>query len=537
MQADAPPGPDAAANLPARVPVLIAGGGPVGLTLAALLARQGIESLVVEADEGYCTGSRAICISRRSQEVLSWAGAGEALHAKALPWTGGRSHWRGTEVLRFQMPSEPTQRLAPMVNIQQFYVEQFVHQALLRAPELARVAWRSKLVQLHAGADGVRVTVQTPQGLHEVQADWLAACDGGRSTVREQLGLQFEGMQYEGRYVIVDIRQKTARPVERLAWFDPPSNPGSTILMHRQPDDVWRIDYQLQPDEDGAEALKPDNILPRVRSHLAMIGENQPWELLWSSMYNAKCLTLADYRHGRVFLCGDAAHLVPIFGVRGLNSGLDDAANLAWKLAWVMQGRAPDALLASYSAERVHATRENLAYGAKSTEFMAPPNFAFQLMREAALRLAVDDERVRSLVNPRQSAPIAYVDSPLNARAAGEWVSDQAAAGQPAPEALLEGPHGPWHLSQCFGKELTCLVFGDGPMPGALRELTDHGVAVLELPPEADRLGQARQRYGLPDPRAQALVLVRPDAYVMGRWRGLDPAPLLAALQQQGWRP
>ncbi|MEP6826001.1 MAG: FAD-dependent monooxygenase, partial [Ramlibacter sp.] len=385
----------------AQAPVLIAGGGPVGLTLSALLARHGVASLVVEADAGYCAGSRAICISRRSQEILAWAGAARQLAATALPWTGGRSYWRDTEVLHFQMPTEPSQRFAPMVNIQQYAIEQFVHQALDTAPELARVEWASRVVDLRQDDEGVDVDIQDESGRHTVRAAYVVACDGGRSTVREQLGLQLEGTQYEGRYVIVDIVQKSARPVERLAWFDPPSNPGSTLLMHRQPGDVWRIDYQIRDGEDPLEAVKPENVLPRVQSHLAMIGETAPWEPLWISIYNAKCLTLPDYRHGRVFFAGDAAHLVPIFGVRGLNSGLDDAGNLAWKLARVLEGRAPDALLDSYSTERLHATRENLAYGAKSTEFMAPPNFAFKLMREAVLRLAVRDEMVRPLINPR----------------------------------------------------------------------------------------------------------------------------------------
>jgi 3-(3-hydroxy-phenyl)propionate hydroxylase len=300
--------------------------------------------------------------------------------------------------------------------------------------------------------------------------------------VRERLGLQLEGTQYEGRYVIVDVVQKSRRPVERLAWFDPPSNPGSTLLMHRQPDDVWRIDYQIRDDEDPTEAVKPENVLPRVASHLAMIGEDAPWEPLWISIYNAKCLTLRDYRQGRVFFAGDAAHLVPIFGVRGLNSGLDDAGNLAWKLAAVIGGDAPEGLLDTYSIERVHATRENLAYGARSTEFMAPPDFAFRLMREATLRLAVSDPHVRPLINPRQSAPIAYDASPLSLAESGAW-----------------------------------------------------RIAVLAIAPEADTLAQARDRYGLPDAQAEALVLVRPDGYVMGRWRGLDPMPLLAALEKTGW--
>lgn len=523
-------------NLAPNIPVLIAGGGPVGLTLAALLARHGVASLVVEADASYCSGSRAICVSRRSQEILSWAGAGEAMARKALPWTGGRSHWRDAEVLRFEMPSEPSQRFAPMVNIQQFYVEQFVHESLQGADGLARVAWSCRVAAVQQHATGVRVQVETPQGLQQVEAQYLVACDGGRSTVREQLGLQLEGTQYEGRYVIVDIEQKTERAVERLAWFDPPSNPGSTILMHRQPDDVWRIDYQLRDDEDGVEALKPENILPRVQSHLRMLGEHAPWKMLWASMYNAKCLTLPSYRAGRVLFAGDAAHLVPIFGVRGLNSGLDDAANLAWKLAWVLDGAASDALLDTYSHERVHAARENIAYGAKSTEFMAPPDFAFRLLREATLRLALAEPAVRPLINPRQTAPIAYPDSDLNAGEPEGWLNGTAAPGQPAPEALLDAPHGKFHLTQCLGGAFVCLVFGDGPLPHAMADLAAEGIAVLHVPPEADPLEQAYQRYGLA-PNSAALVLVRPDGYVMGRWRGADPNVVLACLSDKGITP
>jgi 3-(3-hydroxy-phenyl)propionate hydroxylase len=522
---------------PSHVPVLIAGGGPVGLTLAALLARQGIASLVIEADEGYCSGSRAICMSRRSQEILGWAGAADALVAKGLAWTGGRSYWRDTEVLHFQMPSEPSQRFAPMVNIQQFYVEEFVHRAIQAQPVLADVRWSSRVETVRDSGEGVQVQVRTADGLHSVRCDYLVACDGGRSTVREQLGLQLEGTQYEGRYVIVDIVQKTQRPVERLAWFDPPSSPGSTLLMHRQPDDVWRIDYQIRDDEDAAEAVKPENVLPRVQSHLTMIGEHEPWKPLWISIYNAKCLTLPDYRHGRVFFAGDAAHLVPIFGVRGLNSGLDDAGNLAWKLACVLRGDAQDRLLDSYSVERVHAARENIAYGAKSTEFMAPPNLAFKLLREATLRLAVGDATLRPLINPRQSAPISYEASPLNVPQADTWTSGMAEPGQPAPEALLAAPHGPFHLSQAFGKDFVCLVFSDGALPEAISQITAAGVGVLHIPPDADSRGEARQRYGLAGAVTQALVLVRPDGYVMGRWHGHDPAPLLAALQQQGLKP
>ena len=510
------------------IAVLIVGGGPVGLTLAALLGQQGVACMVVEADATYCVGSRAICVSRRSQEIMGWIGADGKLTDRGLPWTGGRSYWRGTEVLHFQMPTEPTQRFAPMLNIQQYYIEEYAHQAGLQTG-LVDVHWSSRVTHVMPTANDATVKIDGPDGLKTIHADWVVACDGGKSTVREQLGLQLQGTQYEGRYVIVDIVQKTKRAVERLAWFDPPSNPGSTLLMHRQPGDVWRIDYQIRDDEDPLEAIKPENVLPRIRSHLAMIGEDEPWELLWISIYNAKCLSLQSYRHDHVLFAGDAAHLVPIFGVRGLNSGLDDAANLAWKLASVVHHRSPAALLDSYSQERVHAARINMAYGAKSTEFMAPPDFAFKLMREATLRLAgqadsVSGDGVRSLINPRQSLPIAFENSALNAAEEGEWANALAAPGAPAPEAWL----GQQHLSTHFGNTFVCLVLTAGSLP---TDLQMTGLPLLHITPEHE---QAWQRYGLPLPSSQGMVLVRPDGHVMGRWRTLKKQLLEDALQPHG---
>jgi 3-(3-hydroxy-phenyl)propionate hydroxylase len=351
--------------------------------------------------------------------------------------------------------------------------------------------------------------------------------------VRVLRGLQLEGMQYEGRYVIVDIEQDTRRAVERLAWFDPPSNPSSTILMHRQPDNVWRIDYQIADHEDPAQAVKPENVLPRVQAHLDMIGETAPWKPLWISIYNAKCLTLPGYRDGRVLFAGDAAHLVPIFGVRGLNSGLDDAGNLAWKLALELRGNAAPTLLDSYSIERVSAARENIAFGAKSTEFMAPPHRGFALMREAALRLALVAPRVRSLINPRQSSPVEYRESPLNRSETCGAFGAGPAAGTPAPEAKLRTLQGQAHLTQLFGSGFVALRFSNKPnTAGSLAQAAAATPAGADPPrlvrvaahgdPDGatvvDELGQAWQRY---DAGEGTVYLIRPDGYVMGRWRDL----------------
>lgn len=494
--------------------VLVVGGGPVGMTMAALLAKRGVAALVVEADEGYCSGSRATCVSRRSLEIMGWAGAEGPMLDKSLPWSDGRSFYKDREVLHFQMPADSTQRFAPMVNIQQYYVEEFAHKAYGGS-----VLWHTRLTTLTQSKGGVAAKVVAADGKKTtIHADWLVAADGGKSTVREQLGLKLEGMQYDGRYVIVDIKQKTKRPTERLAWFDPPSNPGSTILMHRQPDDVWRIDYQLQDGEDPDEAIKPENVLPRVQSHLSMIGEDEPWEPIWISIYNAKCLTLPSYRKDRVFFAGDAAHLVPIFGVRGLNSGFDDAGNLAWKLALVVQGKAEDKLLDSYSTERVHATHENLRYGAKSTEFMSPPHHGFSLMRQAALRLSTVDKAVSSLINPRQSLPIEYVSSPLN-------LTEQ--SGMPAPEAILSraSTSTVTHLSQYFGGTFTLVQLVDSDA-GAIKS---HPLVRL-LPLKKLDAPQVYERYA----DKGACILIRPDGYIAARWQMASEVNLDMALSQMG---
>jgi 3-(3-hydroxy-phenyl)propionate hydroxylase len=516
--------------------VLLIGGGPVGLTLAALLARQGISCCVVEADASYCTGSRAICISRRSQEIFGWIGTDQTLANAGLPWSSGRSYYRNTEVLRFDMPSEATQRFAPMLNIQQYTVEEIAHHALLQAAlpvgshagAAVEVLWSTRLISLVQTESGVSAEVESADGQRQtLNADYLVACDGGRSTVRELMGLQLKGTQYEGRYVIVDIEQKSARPTERLAWFDPPSNPGSTLLMHRQPHDVWRVDYQLADDEDPEEAVKPAHVLPRVARHLEMIGEHAPWKPLWISIYNAKCLTLDSYRHGRVMFAGDAAHLVPIFGVRGLNSGLDDAANLAWKLAAVLRG-ANASLLDSYSQERRDAALQNMAYGAKSTEFMSPPNFAFRLMREAALRLAQGDPRVRSLINPRQSLPVAYSSSSLNVPDSEPWVGG-ASPGTPAPEVLLLRDGQPWHLSRAYGAGFVLLYFASAAdAHSGLDDWPSTFMRVIRITPELDLHGQAHERFAA---KPGTCVAIRPDGYVLGRWRRPDRTAIAIALQ------
>lgn len=534
-----------------RHPVAIVGGGPVGLTAALGLARQGIASVLIEADDSVCSGSRAICISRRSLEIIERLGAVDAFLEKGLPWTGGRSFYRDAEVLHFTMPQDENQKLPPMINLAQYHIEQFLLDAALRQPDLIDIRWQTRVTAVTDKASGVALELDTPEGGYALEADWLLACDGGRSAVRDALGLQLQGTSYEGRYVIVDILLASQRPTERLAYFDPPCNPGSTVLVHKQPDNVWRIDYQVRDGEDPDEAVKPENVLPRVQSLLDMMGERGAWAPIWITIYKANALTLERYRHGRVLFAGDAAHLVPIFGVRGANSGIDDADNAAWKLAYVIKGLADDSLLDSYSSERVAATHENLSYGTKSTEFMAPPSFAFDLMRTAVLGLAAKHEGVRSLINPRQSSAITYVDSPLNAPDA----ANHAWRAGPAPGAVLpecpvtvlrDGHASAGYLTDLVGPGFSALYFSnDGRMPEALDAFAG-AMREKGLPLQLVRLSRVRagdgaglcahdhtgRLFDLYGAEAGSVYLVRPDGHVAGRWQAPDASTLALAVER-----
>ncbi|MCA8422023.1 FAD-dependent oxidoreductase [Burkholderia seminalis] len=531
--------------------VAIVGGGPVGLAVALGLANHGIRSVLIEADDSVCHGSRAICISRRSLEIIERLGALDDFLRTGLPWTGGRSFHRDDEVLHFTMPQDENQKLPPMVNLAQYHIEQFLLDAARRRADFIEIRWQTKVTGVTRQPDGVRLDVDTPLGGYALDADWVVACDGGRSTMRDALGLSLRGTRYEGRYVIVDIALDSNRPTERLAYFDPSSNPGSTVLVHKQPDNVWRIDYQLRDDEDADAAVKPEHVIPRVQNLLDMMGERGPWSPIWITIYKANALTLERYRHDRVLFCGDAAHLVPIFGVRGANSGIDDADNLAWKLAYVLRGIASDALLDSYSDERVFATHENLRYGTKSTEFMAPPSFAFELMRKAVLTLARRHPALRSLINPRQTSAIAYAKSPLNAAE-----RDTFAAGPAPGTVLVECPltlYAPLgggtrsgHLTDLVAPRFTAFCFTrDGVPDPSLAEL-ERRVQDAHVPFTLVTLArQARPRhpacaghdddgrlFDLYGARDGTVYLVRPDGHVLGRWHDARADDLAAALDR-----
>jgi 3-(3-hydroxy-phenyl)propionate hydroxylase len=517
-------------------PVVIVGAGPIGMTAALVLAHYGVRSVLLDRKDTFNDGSRAICIARPSMHILERIGAVAPFVEKALGWRFGRSYYRGEPIFRLEMPHPPGEKYLPMYNLQQQYIERFLHDTVA-ASDLIDMRWQSELAAIEPRADGVSLNVSSPSGDYRLDARYVLAADGARSAVRSMLGLRLKGENYEGKYVIADIRMDHDFPTERRAFFEPSGNPGGTVLIHKQPDDIWRVDYQLREGESEEEAMREDNIRARVGAILGDIGHAKPWELEWWSVYSANTLCLDDYRHGRVFFIGDAAHIVPIFGVRGLNNGLADADNLGWKLALVLNEGADDRLLDSYSPERRGATLDVFANATKSTRFMTPPTRGWRLAREAALSLSLKHEFPRSLANPRQMQPYTYSESPLTPYPHRDTdFASGPVSGSASPNAeLADGTH----LLDHAGDGLTAILF-DGGVASAeqitlieqLRQLDPRFVLLAVQGP-----GSGARASEIPDANGDiarlfgavpgTLYLLRPDLHIAGRWKTIIPAEIL----------
>lgn len=528
-----------------QAPVVIAGAGPIGLVAALALAQQGVRCVLLESERQVSEGSRAIVFTRRSMEILQQVGVADRISQNGLPWRFGNSIYKGHRVFRMEAPHDADDRFFPMINLQQQYLEEYLIDAVQAQPRID-LRWGNRVTEVAQHADGAQLTVDTPEGPYTLDTDWLVAADGARSGIRGLLGLKLEGASYEGRFVIADIRVDLPLPTERLAFFDPDWNPGNTVLMHREPHGIWRIDYQLPPDETPEQALAPESLKARIDAQLAMIGHaGVPWALDWSSVYSARALTLPDYVHGRVLFAGDAAHMLPIFGVRGANTGWQDAQGLMWRLAWVVRGLAPCGLLQSYSQERVGAAREIIDEAGKSTRFMTPPTRGFRLLRDAVLSLSLSQPFVGPLYHWRTSRPHEYTHSTLNA-SGDDNLLFKAGPGLGAPPQNVQlGPDD--FLLDHLGHSAHLLWFGGQAeaLPPDLRAEVDKARA-RGLPLQVVAVGATGPVPGadlvLPDPRGQmrmrygvhahgAAYLLRPDQHVCARWMSLDATRLGAALQ------
>lgn len=527
-----------------HLPVIIVGAGPIGLAMGLELDHQGIRSIILDDDNKASSGSKAMLWSKRSLEVLDRLDCSQRLLDKGVTWNLGKIFFGDSKepVYGFKVLEEEDQQFPGFINLQQYYVEQYLKDEI-DARELTEVRWENEVTAVDQTADGATVTVRTPQGNYMLDCDYVIAADGSHSPIRKMLGFDFEGETFQDHFLIADIKMKADFPTERWFWFDPPFNRGQSALLHKQPDDVWRLDFQLGWDIDQAEELKPDNVSRRVR---AMMGEDFEFEFEWISIYTFQCRQMDRFVHQRVIFVGDAAHLVSPFGARGANSGLQDVDNLGWKLALILDGKAPPSLLESYDYERVTAAKVNILSSTRATDFITPKSEISRIFRNAVLELARDFEFARRFVNSgRLSVACILDESGLNTRDE-DCFDSKLVPGSPSVDApvTINGEES-WFLKS-IGNEFTAVYFARNgeKAPQGIAGLEEDSIPVRTIvisgQSEADagvlidHKGLLRQRL---DGQPGTYYLFRPDQHLVARWREFDCQAVRDAVARATMQP
>lgn len=462
----------------AKHPIVIVGAGPAGLSTAIDLALHNVPVVLLEAEDTVSKGSRGVCYAKRTIEIFDRLGVGDACMDQGVSWNVGRTFFRDQEVYSFNLLPQPDHNRPGMINLPQSRLEEILVRRAQGLPYLD-LRFCNKVVSIKEQKNKVLIHVDTPDGAYTIESDWLVVADGARSGIRRQLGLEFEGKTFMDRFLIADVEMKADFPAERWFWFDPPFHRGQSVLLHHQSDNLWRIDFQLGWDVDPEEEKKPANVIPRIRE---MLGEEYDFELRNVNVYTFQCRRMAQFRHGQILFIGDAAHQVSPYGARGVNAGVQDADNLAWKLRLVYEGKSSQELLDTYSTERVFAADENLLNSTRSTDFITPNTKTSKAFRNAVLGLARSHPFARALVNSgRLSVPSHLIESPLNTPDTAEFIGTME-PGAPCADCPMQAQVDHFWLLQRLGGEFKLLVYVDKPedLPQAdkLQGLMSGGVPV-----------------------------------------------------------
>jgi 3-(3-hydroxy-phenyl)propionate hydroxylase len=508
--------PELAGGASPRYPVAIVGAGLAGLVTALELASRGVQCVLLDDDDtvgAQGLSSRGICHAKRSLEIYDRFGVAERIRAKGVTWNEGDVYVRDERIYTFNLQPEQDQKFPAFVNLQQFYVEQYLVEALARAaPDALR--WKNRVVDAQPHAEHVALSVETPAGRYGLRAQYVVAADGAHSVLREKLGARDEeSALFDNIWCIADVKLAGTPGAVRRSYLDAPQNDGGAIWYHQMADGVWRTDWLITHYADPEAEAKPERATQRLRK---LLGPSTPFELVWVGPWRFRRRVLEKMRHGRVFFMGDAAAQHSPFGARGGNRAVQDANNLAWKLALVVQGEADAALLETYETERHFAARENVEVASRSALFIAPETEGQRLVRDAFLELARRHEWARALVNVgRLSVASVYAHSPLNAER-GAFASALAQPGATAPDGSYRGGFFAEHLQSGF----TVAYFGaEGPAVAGAQTL------------QVARKGHDTlfARYGV---AGQATYVFRPDGHVLARCTGIDAAFAASAIER-----
>jgi len=527
-------------------PVLIVGAGPTGMTAALDLAHYGIRSLLFDEDHVLSEGSRAIAFSSDTLAAWEKLGAVEPMLAKGVAWSVRHTFFRDRELFTQSFPQPGPGFMPRFFNLQQYYVERYLLDCIQATP-LIDMRWDHKVTGCQEDGGKVALQVSTPVGEQEFEANYVLACDGARSSLRKLLNLPFPGVTHRDHFLIADIRVDFPSPPEPRFFFDHPTNPGQTVLIHPQPDGIWRIDWQVGPEVDILVERQPQRMDRRIRS---LIGD-LPYEIVWLSDYRFHQRLLDRFRHGQIFFLGDAAHLVAPFGARGLNSAVSDVENLVWKLALVLNHGAPDSLLDTYQAERWPAQQRNQEVTNTTMLFMSPPNGWRRFLRNLILHLSRYYPAARRWVDSgKMVEPFTYIKSPLVVLDDAPVQPWQGAPplGSKAPDVpctcWLGTERKPAFLRTLLGSGFVVLYFAAHPAEGQpfsqaacprLPGIPIRVFTIVDRPPEqpiqgpllVDESGALSKAFAS---RPGTLYLIRPDGHISARRRSARLSDLPALL-------
>jgi 3-(3-hydroxy-phenyl)propionate hydroxylase len=534
-------------------PVIISGGGPVGMATALLLARQGVRSVVLERNTSpHCGQSRAITVQRDILALFDRLGIVNEILDGGASWSLGRTYYRDQEILRLRWPARGDEVYPAFVNFPQFRIEELLHAETARSG-LVEFRHGRTVVGLRQGPASVIVEAEGPSGQERYAGAYLVVADGIGSAIRKALRIPYDGWHAEGRFLVADFEVDLPLAVERRLWFDPPFHPGGIVLMHCMGERTWRIDWQIDADADEGAELRPERMGERVRN---VIGDH-PFAVLRANTYTFQQRRARRFREGRVFLAGDSAHVVSPFGARGMNSGLEDAENLAWKLGFVLTGRADPALLDTYEIERISAADHHIQVTGETMRFMTPADAEGKARRDAVLEAAASDPTQTDRIDSgKLYEPHPYTTSPLtldldadgNPRSARP--DDPTRAGVPAPDGFchVSGSSGRTTLRNTLGGGVSLLVvsaeggrchdlarrLADVPTPtGVRRHMLTRSDTTTRNPPGIDVISDSTGALvsAFSGPRDR-LCLVRPDCYLAVRIELAAPHALAGAVER-----
>jgi len=521
--------PEIASGEPGHHSIVIVGGGLAGLTMACCLAHYGISAVLLDEDNTVGVkgaSSRGICYTQRSLEIFERLGIYERIAAKGIQWSVGRTFAGKDEVYSFDLRQQGSYNLScqpPFINIQQFYIEAFL---VDRIRELGHVQlrWCNRVAGFEQDDAGATLAVTTPAGDYRIRANHVIDASGARSPFRAWVGASVTARKGDDRWCIADVRFSKHPPAERHTWIEAPFNDNRAVWQHLMGDNVWRIDYQMEPNSDPEQVSRED----AVRERLArQFGADCDVEIVWVGPYAYRSECVDQMRHGHLYFMGDAAKVVSPFGARGGNTGIADSDNLAWKLAAIAKGQAGPSLLDSYHEERHEAATQNVLVTNRTARFLRPSGETEKLFRDAALGLARQYPFARQFVNTgRMAIANPYTRSSACADGGGHPV-------QNASFQWADGSDG--HVNDLLrwaGGRLLLLLFGDVSTASMqrVRELADTAplccVQVLDLDGTATAAEYVRDPHGHLQAACHvfghAWALVRPDAYIAATGEAVD---------------